>query len=167
MHADVSNTVTAAVIALREEFIAKGAKSAQEINQGSCEDFACELVSLLNSNGISSAKDISVNEYLQSAADADDNNYGYPFDREELENEFPGFKPPSDLGLDDLDDISSFASFSPGTHIWTFCNGLHYDAEAPEGVKNFLELPFFQRIITKWIDNGRPSRPEYSVGLPF
>jgi hypothetical protein len=32
-------------------------------------------------------------------------------------------------------------------HVFTLHNGLYYDAEAPEGVNHWMELPFFKRII--------------------
>lgn len=34
-------------------------------------------------------------------------------------------------------------------HVWLYCNGKHYDAEVPNGVDDFIELPFFQRILKK------------------
>jgi hypothetical protein len=32
------------------------------------------------------------------------------------------------------------------THVWVFHNGKHYDAEAPQGVDNWFDLPIFKRI---------------------
>lgn len=32
-------------------------------------------------------------------------------------------------------------------HVWITLNGDHFDIERPEGVSNFMELPFFQREI--------------------
>lgn len=29
--------------------------------------------------------------------------------------------------------------------MWLLLNGKHFDIERPEGVKDFMELPFFQR----------------------
>ena len=34
-------------------------------------------------------------------------------------------------------------------HVWLYYNGKHYDAETPNGVNDFIELPFFQRILRK------------------
>lgn len=36
-------------------------------------------------------------------------------------------------------------------HVWIFHKGKHYDAEKPEGVKNFFNLPIFKRSIEKQI----------------
>ena len=33
----------------------------------------------------------------------------------------------------------------PG-HVWTYTDGRHYDAEAPDGVEDWRNLPIFQRI---------------------
>lgn len=33
------------------------------------------------------------------------------------------------------------------THVWISTGGKHYDAEAPDGVQNFFDLPFFKRWI--------------------
>lgn len=38
-------------------------------------------------------------------------------------------------------------------HWWVWYKGLHYDAEVPNGVKHWLDLPFYQRI---YHDNFRP-----------
>lgn len=31
-------------------------------------------------------------------------------------------------------------------HVWVYYNGKHYDAECPEGVSDFRELPFFSDV---------------------
>lgn len=153
-----SSKVCKLVLGLRDEYLEQGAASAWEINEGQCEDFACELVTLLQANGFGTAEDIGVSEFLQFDPN-DDNDYGYPFDRDNLEKRFPGFTPPGDLSLDDLDHLSFNRSFSPGTHVWVLHEGKHYDAEAPDGVASFMELPFFQRCVRHWIEEGRPERP--------
>jgi len=33
----------------------------------------------------------------------------------------------------------------PG-HVWIVCDGLHYDAEEPQGVDDWRELPLFARL---------------------
>lgn len=32
-------------------------------------------------------------------------------------------------------------------HVWLYADGRHYDAECPEGVENFFDLPFFERCL--------------------
>jgi hypothetical protein len=34
-------------------------------------------------------------------------------------------------------------------HVWLYYKGKHYDAETVNGVNDFVELPFFQRILRK------------------
>ena len=34
-------------------------------------------------------------------------------------------------------------------HVWLYYNGKHYDAETPNGVDDFILLPFFQRILKR------------------
>lgn len=156
-----------AVIDLRDQYIDEGADDARDINRGQCEDFAEDLREKFADKGFATARDISIDEYMQPMLDGDDNNYGYPFDRELLEASFPGFKPPKELSMDDLDHVSSYASFSPGTHVWVVHEGRHYDAEAPEGVESPFELPFFQRIINRWIKDGRPERASVASAMTF
>lgn len=36
-----------------------------------------------------------------------------------------------------------------GNHVWLTWNDECFDAERPEGVKNFIDLPFFQRRIKR------------------
>lgn len=44
-------------------------------------------------------------------------------------------------------------TMGPWTHEWLWVDGLHYDAEAPMGVRRWLSLPHFQRWLT---DTGDP-----------
>lgn len=45
--------------------------------------------------------------------------------------------------LDQSDFITSRSS--DHSHAWVLCLGVHYDAEAPEGVEDWADLPFFRR----------------------
>lgn len=44
-------------------------------------------------------------------------------------------------------------------HYWVLYNGRHYDAEAPEGVENWRDLPFFRRI-----DSGNFGEGDHGTG---
>lgn len=48
------------------------------------------------------------------------------------------------LRLDDSPDLVLTPTWDP-THVWIYCDGLHYDAEAPRGVACWLRLPHFRR----------------------
>jgi hypothetical protein len=51
---------------------------------------------------------------------------------------------------ENLDDkVIQILGASWATHEWIHFEGRHYDAEAPEGVVHFTDLPFFQR----WIEH--------------
>jgi hypothetical protein len=106
-------------------------------------------------------EELDVSLFMMPSLASGEHNYGFPMNRESLES----YKvaPPEGLSWDDLDHLSCFGSFSPGTHIWLFLDGRHYDAEAPEGVGSFYELPFFQRYIASWVADGCP---RLSVQLP-
>ena len=48
-----------------------------------------------------------------------------------------------------------------GDHFWIEYNGKHYDAEAPSGVDDYEELPFFQRTSDSFhINSTRLAKPE-------
>jgi len=101
-------------------------KSPYEINNGDCEEFAMEVLSDLG--GYS------------------DNTF--EFTTENFSDEWrviqPGFK--SDFG--ELPESVKKEIDLPG-HVWIYHKDRHYDAEAPDGVKNFLNLPIFKRKIEK------------------
>jgi hypothetical protein len=46
-----------------------------------------------------------------------------------------------------IDIPLEFSNISIGFHVWITNGIFHYDAECPEGVKNFFHLPFFQRYL--------------------
>lgn len=151
-------TITAAIYKLRADYVANGEyESFQAINAGGCEDFASDVHELVGSpKEDANYQMIDPAYFLQAPAQGDDNNYGYPLDRGYLQARWPSVVPPAGLDWDDLDHISSFSNFFSGTHIWIYRDGKHYDAEAPEGVSTPFELPFFQRIIGRWIEAGKP-----------
>lgn len=45
----------------------------------------------------------------------------------------------------DSGDVAVNLRHGRGEHVWTYFEGRHYDSEAPEGVEDWLELPFFKR----------------------
>jgi hypothetical protein len=51
-----------------------------------------------------------------------------------------------DLGVYDASPVDSGdvgKGLEEGEHVWTYWRGRHYDSEAPEGVEDWRELPFF------------------------
>ena len=101
-------------------------KSPYEINNGDCEEFAMEVLNDLG--GYS--------------------NNTFEFTTENFSDEWrviqPGFK--SDFG--NLPKSINKEIDLPG-HVWIFHKGKHYDAEVPDGVNNFFNLPIFMRTIKR------------------
>jgi hypothetical protein len=54
-----------------------------------------------------------------------------------------GSVPPSPYTIEDL------TSMIMGYHCWMYHENKHYDAECPDGVENFFDLPFFRRQFEK------------------
>lgn len=125
-------------------YVADGrAKDAYEINCGSCQDFAAELIRALDDRSMGlRAYEIWVDDLLQG--DPLDDERG-DFDRERVERDHPATRPPEDLGWDGMDVVAKEYDFAGGTHVWVVIEDRHYDAEAPEGVDNAFDLPFFKR----------------------
>jgi hypothetical protein len=151
-------SLTTAIYKLRAEYVAKGDyDSYRAINSGGCENFASDVDGLIGSPTESADYQIiDPAHFLLAPLEGDENNWGYPLDRDHLHSNWPSVVPPAGLDWDDLDHVSAFGNFSSGTHIWIFSHGKHYDSEAPEGVNTPFELPFFQRIIGRWIEAGKP-----------
>ncbi|MGY3582267.1 hypothetical protein ACVIGB_000808 [Bradyrhizobium sp. USDA 4341] len=128
----------------------------QQINSGAarggcCSDFASEVLKELGGVLVADRLGIETLDIGNFQVSDDDDVDGRPLDRELLRRHWPKVIPPGELDWGDLDRLSEDAGFSGGTHVWLALNGRHYDAEAPEGVENFLELPFFQRVVASWI----------------
>lgn len=59
-------------------------------------------------------------------------------------------------------DSDDHTRFMDHWHVWTYVDGKHYDSEAPDGVDDWADLPFFARVVeevggfdrrkTKWAD---------------
>ncbi|MFC4236361.1 hypothetical protein ACFOY8_14245 [Thalassospira xianhensis] len=140
-----------AIRAKLNEYLVNGlADSAIQINSGQCIDFADELC------GQSGLESISIEAFQtvdQSLDDADDRKFeeGRPLDRCLLSDEWPGVVPPEGMDWDSLDEWAADISLSGGHHVFLMhSEKLFFDAECPEGTPNFLELPFFQRLIQSW-----------------
>jgi hypothetical protein len=127
-----------------------------EARGGCCADFARDLCNALGTAAESlGVQDVGVDSFL--VADEDETE-GRPFDRRLLKKYWPGVQPPAGLTWDDIDDVSSLASFCGGTHVWVTADGRHYDSECVDGVSNFFELPFFQRVIPSAMTEIRTER---------
>jgi len=57
--------------------------------------------------------------------------------------------PPGGMTWDELDQFVSDAEMGWGLHVFTVCDGMVYDSEAPDGVASFFELPFYVRYLDR------------------
>ncbi len=127
---------------LRDEYIVKGiSESYFEINNGRCYDFSDDVVREMG--GCS-----------ESFFSLEGENFMKGVNGEEGENDiwdqtllkkYWTISPPKDLTWKDLNTIYF------GSHAWITLDNRHYDAECPEGVDNFFNLPVFRRCIVAFL----------------
>jgi hypothetical protein len=124
------NLITNTILNIRGEYINSNyASSYRSINNGLCSAFAEEIVSLINDDNVIN---ISMDWFFE--------------DEEFNSNELDKWdqKVLKEWGIpynEKLDNIIF------GYHVWVTDGERHYDSECPEGVENFLELPFFRRYL--------------------
>lgn len=144
--------LTKAILDVRSELLESGGYATfAEINSGYCADFADDVFERLGNAAHEHLGQLGIDNFMLPPEEDDGFNDGYPMDRELLLEHWPAVKPTHGLSWDQLDQLSSAAGFNTGTHVWIEMDERFYDAEAPEGVDNFFELPFFQRVISSWI----------------
>ncbi len=149
--------LTKAIMDIRDELLASGEYASHaEINSGYCTDFADDVFERLGRGANEHLGQLGIDNFMQPVAEGDHFNDGYPLDRELLIEHWPSVVPTQGMTWDDLDALSRAAGFSTGTHVWVELDERFYDAEAPEGVDNFFDLPFFQRVISSWIEEEAP-----------
>lgn len=120
-----------------------------QINNGLCVEFAEDLLDQLGGYG-PETYELHTDNFFNlmgdkgSTAAFKDENGKYYFEN------YGVF--PSDLDPDGFYDV--------GVHVWLYHQGKHYDAEAPNGVTNFLDLPLFKRAINRYrrkrLDKPKP-----------
>ena len=154
---DVHGLLVATIKATLQDWLREGlASDGQQINSGAarggcCSDFAGAVLAKIGGPRAADALGVDVfgidSFQVADAADSD----GRPLDRALLSQHWPQVVPPNELTWDELDRLAEAAGWSGGTHVWLSFGGLHYDAETPDGVENFLDLPFFRRVVATWI----------------
>ena len=127
-------TISKAILKLRDEYIEKEMPEGStywDINNGDCDNFALDTIYYLSPGGETENLYCVVNGNFQIVDDIWDKN---------LLNEYwKDVKPLYNLTWEDTNKIRF------GNHMWITDGKYHYDAECPEGVKNFFELPIFKR----------------------
>jgi hypothetical protein len=156
MARNIRSVLSEAIKATLAAWLAGGkAADGAQVNSGAarggcCSDFASEVTARLGGPVIVDAMGISRLRIDAFQVVDPDETIGRPFDRELIARHWPQVKPPLDIDWEQLDRLSEDAGFSGLTHTWLELDGLHYDAEAPDGVENFFDLPFLQRLVMAW-----------------
>jgi len=125
--------ITNLIIKEREKLIQeeshRGCDSPYQINNGWCVEFADRIYRILGEE----VTILSIENFT--------NNYLTGSNSEWAKNEDGKY-------LCDFWGSIVNKNISPETfeyHDWIFYNGKHYDAECPEGVDNFMDLPIFKK----------------------
>jgi hypothetical protein len=126
--------ITKVIYDLRDEYIRKEMPTDStywDINNGHCENFAQEVIRRLTPYGMETDwLYCVVNENFQ--------------EKEEWDNKLLGVYWTQVVPLCGLSwEQTNKLRF--GHHMWITDGTYHYDAECPEGTKNFFELPIFMR----------------------
>lgn len=129
-------TLTAAIHHFVEEFKKKGI-SPEQIGDGHCFEFARAVMRHFGNQENPKFHLIGTEDFCE------------PPHNEELDialvKKHWGAHFPSDV------PNKVWKELGGATHEWIVLDGMHYDAEAPQGVPSFVDLPFFKR----WIENLR------------
>ncbi len=134
--------ITQIILDTVDEFLATGIPSTWDINNGLCSDFARVVIEKMGG----STKELYDVEALNFATSSlhftpDDDDYEPDiWDVRLLEKYWPACKPTHNLSWDDVN-----TNYELPSHVWIVYKGKHYDAECPEGVDNFFELPLIRR----------------------
>jgi len=125
----LNETIKNEIESLIDDYITNNQCEIIDINHGLCDEFAYDMLdivggesetSFLISNNIDYDEDYGLNYY-----DLNDKRYYKKF------TTYKG----------DINNITN------SDHVWLYHNGRHYDAETPNGVVDYLHLPFFKRYM--------------------
>ena len=119
-------------------------KDARNIGDGSCEEFAEEVLAGLKVRFGTAAEAVALaygedwwaRALLEDGSPDPDNAEMFFADIPRLRAE--GAPLPSDVPDDDLANLIGSA-----THVWITFEGNHFDASAPDGRTHFLLMPFY------------------------
>ncbi len=139
----MSAEITNAILFLRDEYLENEMPEGTtywDINNGWCIDFAERVADFLG--GETDSLFLVGNDNFQTE-EAIERMWTYgAWDSELLSKYWQNVKPLNGLSWDELNDVEF------GYHVWVTDREKHYDAECPEGVANFFELPIFKRRFT-------------------
>lgn len=130
---------------LTAEAIASGAPDAAAINAGDCEDVADEAVRRMD-EAAPGAEALGIDNLMRFAGFGDPEGMDWDL----IRAHWPAIVTPEGMDEADVDRMAREVGFSAGTHVWVVLEGRHHDVEAPFGVDNPFDLPFFRRIVENW-----------------
>lgn len=143
--------ISGAIRLVRQRYLAEGlATSHFAINNGLCDQLAADVLALLGPD----AKAFSDygGENFMTGLDGD------PYESDvwdwELLAKAWNIQPPAGLSSSDVDALGF------GGHVWLSDGKLHYDAECPEGVSSFFDLPLYRRYFVEALRMKGISTPE-------
>lgn len=165
-HAPSSAELTAAILAMRERWIAEGlVPDARAIGDGDCYEFAKAVMDHLGVEGHGSGfmpedshgrlVDVVTEDWWSRILDADggdaDEAEAFHMDVARLRAE--GAPLPDGIADENLAWL-----LGAMTHNWLVLDGRHYDATCPQGVEHFLLMPFFADQISGHLAETRRQR---------
>jgi hypothetical protein len=130
-----------AIRMLRDAFVAEGiAGDYSEINNGACGDFADAVLKSVSagSEEVYASYDVVSNSNFMTGLDGDPDEDEVWDGR--LLSVIGGL--PRDWTIENINAVVF------GYHNWIVYEGMHYDAECPEGVGCMFDLPIFKRYLT-------------------
>lgn len=133
--------ITSIIVEMITEYQKEFNETPFDINNGHCDIFAEDVIEKMggySDNLYTLSDDMIFN--MRDIEMAEENWTGkliktkYAIWSENMLNMY-GYPP---IPLEDINE--------EGSHVWIYYNGKHYDAECPEGVKNWCSLPIFRKL---------------------
>ena len=138
--ARMSKSITQAILEFRDEYLehyaSQGCNSYYDINNGDCVEFADEFIAKYSEFEGEKVDSYENKNFLKQD---DDSAWSEGLDVELLEKYWEKVKPIYGLTWDDMNQVAD------SHHCFLYHKGKFYDAECPEGVENFFELPLYRR----------------------
>lgn len=124
-----------------QEYLEGGTCSTFEINNGLCDSFAVDVISEMGG-------------YSDDLYELSDDMIFNMRDPDFVKENWPGelIETPYGIWSKNMLDRYGYPPVSlekvngEGSHVWIYYKGKHYDAEAPKGVTNWVDLPLFKRF---------------------
>lgn len=139
-HSVTPQIMSATIRRVADEYLADGSVAClYDIGNGHCENFAYDVLDQLRDYGVDPhALGDSSGVQVYAIEDFWEDDFYASTDRIRAAGETL----PPNVPEEKLKQVLGGA-----THVWLKFQDRYYDAEAPEGVERFLELPFFARYI--------------------